>query len=135
MFQIEKEIEVQRGKARPVLVFFEDLATEEIFYRREGVQKLRPLRLDERVSQKARASIVSRAVTGRAVTLLTRDFGRGTDFLCEDQRIDEAGGVHVIQTFLSDELSEEHQIQGDGGAGDERLYVLVSQVHTISRLS
>lgn len=39
--------------------------------------------------------------------LLDRIFGRGTDFISLDPDIDEAGGVVVIQTFLSEDLSEE----------------------------
>jgi preprotein translocase subunit SecA len=110
--RIEQEIEEKRQEGRPVMVFFEDLAVLEEFYKRPTVERLRPLRLDERVSTETRPSVVARAVSHRVVTLLTRDFGRGTDFLCEDPNIDKRGGVHVIQTFVSDELSEEKQIQG-----------------------
>ena len=52
------------------------------------------------------------ATTSGRVTLLTRAFGRGTDFVCRDDFVKANGGVHVIQTFFSDELSEEKQIQG-----------------------
>ncbi len=113
--QIEREIEEQRGgehSGRPVMVFFENLAVLEEFYNRPNIERLRPLRLDERVSSASRPSVVSRAVSHRVVTLLTRDYGRGTDFMCEDAKIDKRGGVHVIQTFVSDEISEEKQIQG-----------------------
>jgi preprotein translocase subunit SecA len=39
-------------------------------------------------------------------------FGRGTDFICFDKDVDAAGGVLVIQTFLSEDYSEEVQIKG-----------------------
>ena len=116
--EIETEIKEQRdtgGSVRPVMVFFEDLAVLEEFYRRPDVERLRPLRLDERVSTETRPSVVSRAVSHGVVTLLTRDFGRGTDFMVEDVKVDKRGGVHVIQTFVSDEISEEKQIQGPFG--------------------
>jgi hypothetical protein len=38
---------------------------------------------------------------------LTKCFGRGTDFIARDDIVAANGGVHVIQTFLSEELSEE----------------------------
>jgi hypothetical protein len=55
---------------------------------------------------------VQKAVTPGAVTLLTRAFGRGTDFICYDDHIQQNGGVHVIQTFVSQLVSEEVQIKG-----------------------
>ena len=55
--------------------------------------------------------IKSAAISGR-INLLTRSFGRGTDFICNDQTVIDNGGIHVIQTFLSEELSEETQIKG-----------------------
>jgi preprotein translocase subunit SecA len=35
------------------------------------------------------------------ITLLSRAFGRGTDFVIGDKRVKEAGGLHVIQTFIA----------------------------------
>ena len=51
------------------------------------------------------------SATGQ-VTLLSREFGRGLDFHCTDKKVDDLGGLHVVQTFLSEELSEEIQIRG-----------------------
>jgi hypothetical protein len=46
------------------------------------------------------------------VTLLSREQGRGLDFHCSDRAVEQTGGLHVVQTFLSEELSEEIQIRG-----------------------
>jgi len=35
------------------------------------------------------------------ITLMTKSFGRGTDFQIFDPKVNEKGGVHIIQTFLS----------------------------------
>jgi preprotein translocase subunit SecA len=43
---------------------------------------------------------------------MTSSFGRGTDFMLYDDEINEAGGLHVIQCFLSLWESEEVQIKG-----------------------
>ena len=42
---------------------------------------------------------------------MTDSFGRGTDFQISDQA-SLLGGMHVIQTYLSEERAEEIQIQG-----------------------
>jgi len=52
------------------------------------------------------------AKTPGAITLMLREFGRGTAFKCFDRRMLKDGGVHVIQTFFSLDLSEETQIKG-----------------------
>ena len=46
------------------------------------------------------------------ITLMTKSFGRGTDFQVYDPNVNDNGGVHIIQTFLSLEYSEEIQIMG-----------------------
>ena len=40
---------------------------------------------------------------------MIREFDRGTDFKCFDSRMLSDGGVHVIQTFFSLDVSEEIQ--------------------------
>lgn len=53
-------------------------------------------------------------------------FGRGTDFFCKDEAVENNGGVHIIQTFLSEEISEEIQIQGrTARQGKQGTYQLI----------
>lgn len=35
------------------------------------------------------------------ITLMTKSFGRGTDFQVYDPNVNNNGGAHIIQTFLS----------------------------------
>lgn len=49
------------------------------------------------------------------ITLLERSFGRGTDFIMIDEKINALGGVVVIQAFYSLNKSEEEQIKGRTG--------------------
>ncbi|CAF1546244.1 unnamed protein product [Rotaria sordida] len=53
------------------------------------------------------------------VTLLTREFGRGVDFQSE-AKVNEKGGIHVIQTFFSKDIKEEIQIKGRTARKDEQ---------------
>ena len=53
-----------------------------------------------------------RATESGAITLLIREYGRGTDFKCFDSKVLGAGGVHVIQAFFSVDIAEEMQIKG-----------------------
>jgi hypothetical protein len=46
------------------------------------------------------------------ITLMTKTFGRGTDFKCHNREIDACGGVHVVLTYLPQSMSEKVQIQG-----------------------
>jgi uncharacterized protein YegL len=54
------------------------------------------------------------------VTLATRVFGRGTDFVSWDNELNDKGGVHVLQSFLSSTISEEIQIQGRSARQGQR---------------
>ncbi|CAF1234525.1 unnamed protein product [Rotaria magnacalcarata] len=55
----------------------------------------------------------------RHVTLLTKEFGRGVDFQAE-AKVNDKGGMHVIQTFFSMDVKEETQIKGRTARKDER---------------
>ena len=49
-----------------------------------------------------------------------------TDFFCHDPELKEAGGVHVIQTFLSLDKAEEVQIKGrTARQGEDGSYAMV----------
>lgn len=56
--------------------------------------------------------VIKQAPTAGSITLLTREYGRGTDFICRDQTLNQNGGVHVIQAFVSLSKAEELQIKG-----------------------
>jgi hypothetical protein len=65
--------------------------------------------LTEKLSASDKAAVVSQATTLNTITLITRNFGRGTNFMSYDR---DLGGVHVLQTFFPDDLAEEVQIKG-----------------------
>jgi len=103
---------------RAVLIFFEDEETMENFTESSyGMPLLtRQPRAAIKVEQKMKTDklnhVIVKATMQGAITLLPRVFGRGLDFKVFDQNVRAAGGVHVIQTFLSSTLSEEIQIKG-----------------------
>ncbi len=60
--------------------------------------------------------------------------GRGTDFVCHDETVINNGGIHVIQTFLSEELSEEVQIKGRSARqGDPGSYAMILLDHSLEK--
>ena len=87
--EIIKEIEFRlkgKSKERAVLVFFETkkkvndfLESHEMSSRRGQVRVMR-----EEDSVADREQAVRQAVASKSITLLSRDFGRGTDFVCSD---------------------------------------------------
>jgi hypothetical protein len=75
---------------------------------------------------------VKEATNPKAVTLFPRVFGRGLDFKCYDPALNARGGVHVIQTFLSEDISEEIQIKGrtcrQGESGSYTMILLATDL-------
>jgi len=69
------------------------------------------------------------------VTLATRNFGRGTDFISHDGALEKLGGVHVLQAFFSLSLSEEIQIKGrtgrQGMSGSYSMVLLAKDMQSI----
>jgi len=108
---ISKEIKRMMKAERAIIVFFRD---EESLHRfSESIFVPDPCtKLEERLHESEKESIIKKAAMTRQVTLATAAFGRGCDFVCYDVRLEESGGMHVLQTFVSMDISEEEQIKG-----------------------
>jgi hypothetical protein len=129
--KITEEISrVATKQKRAVIVFFDDSKrlnayTSSAFYRKLGRKKEI---LTENKNANEKAFIISKAATAGQITICTAVFGRGTDFFSKDDALENNGGVHVIQTFLSSDMSEEIQIQGrtarQGKRGSYKLILL-----------
>ena len=105
-------------ESRAVLVFFETQEVLSEFVATEYGQRLvtgknAKVVTEELTLETAQFNLlVANAVTEVNITLLPAKFGRGIDFMCNDRQVNRKGGVHIIQTFLSESLSEEIQIRG-----------------------
>ncbi|CAF3546493.1 unnamed protein product [Rotaria socialis] len=122
------EIKVMCDSHRAILVFFESEEKLMAFYNSSELSSIKEhiQIITEKVSPKERELCIKRATAIGNVTLLTRTFGRGTDFICENSQLLGNGGVHVLQTFFSEELAEEYQIMGRGARqGDRGSYRMI----------
>ena len=98
---------------RAIIVFFESHRLLEEFRRSQFFAKLpSPEILVEGLSYDDKANIIKKAANTGQITLATAPFGRGSDFVSYDDKLQERGGVHVLQTFPSADASEEVQFQG-----------------------
>ena len=103
---------------RAVLVVFADQDALDSFDKEVKAPKVEhaswkdPWQLSDRLDDAHRSTAVLRAVRQNTVTLMTRSYGRGTDFVCRDSGLVENDGVHVIMTFFPQDSSEEKQICG-----------------------
>lgn len=126
--EIDDRIVGRNSEKRAVLVFFESKAKLMEFYESSALKSIKSsvVYLTEDASLQEKETIISRATISGQITLFTRTFGRGTDFICHDQTVATNGGAHVIQTFLSEELSEEKQIKGrTARQGDQGSYSMI----------
>ena len=127
------------GKQRCVFVCFENKQKLNSFYECKEFAFFRPntLRLTEEADKDEKNTIVKRATISGKVLLLTKVFGRGTDFQVNDKIVKSNGGPHVIQTFFSTRKSEELHIQGrtarQGGRGSYSMILnkeeIMNQFH------
>ena len=127
---ISRTKDSSRKKHRAVIVFFESFERMEEFrtseFFRQVIEKDKVNRLSENTAKDARDYIITKAANVGQVTLSTKVFGRGTDFISRDAQLNERGGTHIVQTFLSDMLTEEIQIQGrTSRQGQKGSYSLV----------
>lgn len=128
---ILKEINDERQKGRPVIVYFESVQKLNEFSSSEYGQRLNEVNI---VTEKTTniPFYVNKAATAQTVTLFPRVFGRGLDFVCRDAQVDAVGGVHIIQTFFSEFISEEIQIRGrtarQSKKGSYKIILLLSDL-------
>jgi len=77
-------------------------------------------------SSQYKTNIIQKASKSGMITLIARSYGRGSDFACQDDNTRQKGGVHVIQTFLSESAAEECQIRGrTARQGDPGSYEMI----------
>ncbi|CAF4894014.1 unnamed protein product, partial [Rotaria sp. Silwood1] len=122
------DIDVVCHAGRAILVFFESDEKLMNFYNSSELSSIKNdvQIITEKVAAKDRELCIKRAALEGRTTLLTRTFGRGTDFICRNQQLLANGGIHVLQTFFSEELSEECQIMGRGARqGDRGSYRMI----------
>jgi hypothetical protein len=115
---VKKEITRELENGRAILVVFADDKTLEKFQSKliEQPPKLNRFRpaavLSDKLAENERKKVVSKAIERYRVTLITRSYGRGTDFVCHDEALRKNGGVHIIITFFPEDESENKQING-----------------------
>ena len=126
--RIREEIDIMCNAGRSILVFFESEEKLNAFKNSKQLSDIQKSvqTISEKVDAKERELFVKRAANIGTITLLTRIFGRGTDFICRNPQLLANGGIHVLQTFFSEELSEEYQIMGRGARqGDRGSYRMI----------
>ena len=133
---MEIKSKVSCSKPVPVFVVFESIKELRSFY---SLKEFLPLRsqahvLTEEANNEERINLVNSSTLCANITLFTRSFGRGTDFIVYDEAVKHNGGVHVIQTFLSEEYAEEVQIRGrTARQGDPGTFQLILSLSSLEK--
>ncbi|KAL4450790.1 hypothetical protein ABPG74_011632 [Tetrahymena malaccensis] len=107
--EIQSQIENTMKQNRSVIVFFESKRALDIFKNEFKTQYDYQV-LSEETNFKGHTIVKAGSMS--MITLATKPFGRGCDFISTDPELDKNGGIHIIQTFLSEDLAEETQIKG-----------------------
>ncbi|CAF4542845.1 unnamed protein product [Rotaria sp. Silwood2] len=126
--EISDRLVGRSSEKRAVLIIFESKHRLKEFYESEALDPIKEsvVCLTEEASLEEKENLIKRATSYGQITLLPKIFGRGCDFVCHDQNVARNGGIHVIQTFLSEEVSEEVQIKGrTARQGDQGSYSMV----------
>jgi len=127
--EIERSLGPANTYQRAVLVFFENSEKLSTSLHSEYIQALKcgEIRtMTEVDSFVTRVGSIEQATLSGNITFLVRAFGRGTDFMCYDDELNMAGGIHVIQTFVSEDKTEEIQIKGrTARQGDKGSFSMV----------
>lgn len=110
---VNKIIE-ESSKGRPVMIFFKTRIDMMHVYQSEKVKAYLNdcCFINEDEEEHIRDSTIRLAGRRGRVTFMTSYFSRGTDFRIEDKALIEAGGFHVIQTYISKDESDYVQVYG-----------------------
>ncbi len=91
--EIQKSIGSKKDKQRAVLVFFETQKELMTFYKSPGCEGLKVgdniQYITEEASENEKNTFIRLAAVSGRINLLTRSFGRGTDFVCNDQTVND----------------------------------------------
>ena len=126
--QIDASMTGIHGGQRAVLVFFKDEIELKDFYNSPVIDDImgKVNYLTEEATSAEVTAAVKKATHAGAITLLTRAFSRGTDFIILDEIVKSNGGTCTIQTFVSESASEEVQIKGRSARqGQDGSYVQI----------
>ena len=128
---------------RPVLIIFDSEENLLAYYNSHEFKILKKKTrvgtdsvhiITETITTADREHAMRNAVKQASITLLTKAYGRGTDFICHDDEVDAAGGVHVVQTYFTDSYSEEIQNRGrtarQGHRGSFYMVLNLAQLQT-----
>ena len=101
---------------RPVMVFFpstKDMLSCVDSDHMKEFKAANPVRvITAGINPSEKEGAFLKATESGAVTFMIREYGRGTDFKCFDNKVLAAGGVHVVQAFYSGDIAEEIQLKG-----------------------
>ena len=128
----------KKNSKRALLVFFESEESLEKFFKSDNFQKYRNScrKLTERLTMLEKNQFIKNATRAGNISLLTKSFGRGTDFIVLDDEVEVVGngGVHVIQTFFSDDEAEEIQIKGrTARQGEQGSYSMILSLESLEK--
>ncbi|CAF3383520.1 unnamed protein product [Rotaria socialis] len=134
--EIDDRLVGKSSEKRAVLVFFESEKKLKTYYESKALEPMKDTvsYLTEEASPTEKDTLIKRTTSAGQVTVFTKTFGRGTDFVCHDPAVAANGGTHVIQTFLSEEVSEEVQIKGrTARQGDYGSYSMILLYNDLER--
>ena len=109
--KISHQIRIHTNAGGAVVVFFETEQKLKAFKESENAAGIENLHVVTTATDNIDHYVTQATRSGHA-TLFSRIHGRGLDFMCHDPAVEKDGGIHVVQTFLSIEKSEEIQITG-----------------------
>ncbi len=88
---------------RPIIIFFKGSRELNEFFSCPEYQPFlkRTYILTEEHDASVRDFSILKAVEPKSITLMTKIFGRGTEFVIRNNKLKDKGGLHVMQAFIS----------------------------------
>lgn len=101
-------MKIHYDKKRPIMIFFNSLYDVSKFYESNAFapyQKDTAI-LNEKHNAEQRRIRIMRTMAEGKISLMTRAFARGIDFIIYEKNVINNGGGHLIVAYMIDEKSE-----------------------------